>query len=1103
MTETGSSAFLAQAHENNWRMYLASLQEGSQRGWDICILTAADERQAGMYRRQLERRRAVGLLPASTDFLVIPDPGGRRIGSGGATLRALLALCDRHRQVENQRLLIIHSGGDSRRLPHCSATGKLFARVPRSLPDGRASTLFDEFLISLSGLARELPPGVLVASGDVVLIFDHLQLSLQRSGVTGVAAAAPMAMATHHGVYVSDGGQRVRAYLHKLPPEELHRVGAVAADGSAQVDTGLVWLDSVTAQKLVSVAQESAVASLLEPIAQGEVADVGRLNLYADLLLPLAQSTTFEAYLGDTSDGPATPALVQARRVLWRYLRDTAFWVERLQPAVFVHFGTSQEYWRLLAAEPVIAHTCGWQRHVSSYLAAAAQSYSEHLLLINSSLATLPPQDTPSDEITTSAGSASSSAFSCQEMLSPGSRPAVIVDSLLSAPLAWQGACLLANVCANEPVTLASDIVLHQLPTDLGFVTRIVGLHDDPKKGCHQPGATFLNRPWDDWLAEAHLSAQDLWPNLPAAEHTLWNASLYPVTADREESLRLSLPLQQPGNAPLGWRERWLASTRLSLADGFLRADGDCLLAGLAAVEDHVAARRFLDAIVQEQPASQAKELISPLRGGEGPGVRSFPAQRLVLVDTWLAASPAIVRLRGYKALAEATSDATWETRAFDLLAAMIRAGQASSSEVEAWHRHASKEPMAECRSTPRPPTVTVGVGRRLATELALSIAKDPTAPISIEGLSGVGAVRVQAAARIDFGGGWTDTPPYSIERGGTVLNAAITLRGAYPIVADGAWLDQLRLVLDSRDIETTLEPQAVGEVLAYNNPADPFALHKAALVLCGIVPADCDPALPVADLLRPLGYGLRLSTQTSIPRGSGLGTSSIMAGAVLSCLARMQGLERTQAQLFNDVLCLEQMLTTGGGWQDQVGGLCGGIKLATTAPGLPQQIQVEPVALSPQTEAELSRRLLLVYTGQQRLAKNLLRAIMGRWMARDPEMTWILAEIARLAVAMRAALAGSDLDGFGRLLSEHWVLNKRMDPGCTNPFIDGLFAFMAPYINGGKLAGAGGGGFAIAIARSGEAAQDLAAALQKRYRGTGVAIWPVAVPAAGLNIQG
>ena len=100
-------------------------------------------------------------------------------------------------------------------------------------------------------------------------------------------------------------------------------------------------------------------------------------------------------------------------------------------------------------------------------------------------------------------------------------------------------------------------------------------------------------------------------------------------------------------------------------------------------------------------------------------------------------------------------------------------------------------------------------------------------------------------------------------------------------------------------------------------------------------------------------------------------------------------------------------MLTTGGGWQDQVGGLWGGIKLINTAPGLPQQIQVETIKLSPETKVELASRLVLVYTGRQRLAKNLLRSVMGRWMARDPEMVWIQQEIARLAVAMRDALVG------------------------------------------------------------------------------------------------
>ncbi len=126
--------------------------------------------------------------------------------------------------------------------------------------------------------------------------------------------------------------------------------------------------------------------------------------------------------------------------------------------------------------------------------------------------------------------------------------------------------------------------------------------------------------------------------------------------------------------------------------------------------------------------------------------------------------------------------------------------------------------------------------------------------------------VRVHAAARIDFGGGWTDTPPYSIERGGTVLNAAVTLRGRYPILAEAQGLAEPGLVLDSRDIEATLVPATVGDVLAYANPADPFALLKAALVLRGVVPQDEDPARPLADLFRELGCGLRISTQTFIP---------------------------------------------------------------------------------------------------------------------------------------------------------------------------------------------------------------------------------------------
>jgi fucokinase len=1080
MTENDRATFLRQAYRNNWQQYLTSLQAapgragagraGARTGWDVCVLTASDERQAASYRHQLSRRRHEGLLPAWTRFLVLADPGGRRIGSGGATLRVLHAFqqagSDLHPQLladgpwarpagfrvgeklpdtgnalSSLRILIIHSGGDSRRLPHCSAVGKLFARVPRALPDGRASTIFDEFLISLSGLATELPAGVLVASGDVLLVYDHLQLSFQRPGVIGVAADVLAEVGTDHGVYVPDDRGHLRAYLHKPPLGELMRWDAIDGRGAVPIDTGIVWFDAATVVKLAKLAQEEPVAALCglsdklcpPDAAPGEPA-VG-LNLYGDLLLPLAGSTTYAGYMADTSDGPATPQIQGARQVIWDRLRGTSFTVQRLRPAVFMHIGTSREYWHVAAADQELAHICGWTPQAAAWLAASARSVGgpahragESLVLVNASL---------------------------EGAVRPGCEPGLVTDSRLAGTVSWQGAAILDGVHTARTLALERDIVLHQLPVDGGYVSRIYGLYDDPKRVWDDPDATFMNRSWVDWLSEAGVSTDLLWPDLPPAEWTLWNARLYPLVSDREESLRLVLPLQLPGRAFDGWRAQWERAHRLSLAESFQRAGIDLILADSAAVEDRVIVQRACAAIEAEQPAGEIGALLG--------STAEARARRIEHVHAWLSEADPILHLRGYKALAEATGNTDWEDRAFATLAEMIEA--------------TLKE---------RPPAVT---GQQAETRRQQPSDDKP--------------VRVEAAARVDFGGGWTDTPPYSIERGGAVLNAALTLRGAHPIVAEANRLPEPRLVLECQDIDATLEPTLLGEVLFCANPADPFCLHKAALVLRGLVPVDVDPNTPLADVLRARGGGLRLRTGTSIPRGSGLGTSSILAGAVLACLGRVLGIDIPQSTLFDEVLCLEQMMTTGGGWQDQVGGLVGGIKLVTSEPGLPQTIQVEPVCLSAEAEAELAQRLVLVYTGQQRLAKNLLRIVVGRWLGREPEMVWLLREIARLAQAMRAALRAGDIGGFGELLGEHWALNKRIDPGCTNPFIDALFAEMEPYIYGGKLAGAGGGGFAIVVTRGMDGERELDCVLRARYPSTPVAVWPSSIPAQAMVIRG
>jgi fucokinase len=974
-----------------------------------------------------------------------------RVGSGGATLRILAALYGAHARAaedvdlaplqdidaQQERILVIHSGGDSRRLPHCSATGKLFARIPHVLPDGRASTIFDEFLINLSGVPVTAPPGVLLVAGDVLLLFDHLQLSLRRAGVTGIAAAAPADMGTRHGVYLADPLiQEVKSFLHKVPMERLASAGAIDAQGQVAIDTGMVWFDAATAGRYAQLARDPAIANLC---GFGEEQSTGKLgtplNLYGDLLLPLAVQTKEDAYLVDASDGPPTTTLTTARATIWSKMRGTPLNVERLQPAVFVHFGTSAEYWRMVSATPDLAHVCAWTSQAAAWLTGSPAS-SPRLVAIN---AIVDGDSSPTGQ---------------------DNSPLLVVDSRLSQGVHWQGKSLVAGVHTEHPLGLAGDLVVHQLPVQGGYVTRILGLNDDPKAVRLDARATFLNQPWQAWLDASHFTPDLLWPDLPPEEQSLWTAQLYPVTTDREESLQLALAIAAPDTASPYWAARWQALPRLSLAESFRRADSRRLLGELAGLEDAVAVHELYAGIDREVPADS---LALRMAGWDPATV----ARRLGMVQAKLEQAPPLVQVRGFRTLALLDENTNGEDRAFGALAALIAA------------------------ATPqrRPVRALVEAG---ATATA-SAAGDPVR-------GSVDSVRVAAAARIDFGGGWTDTPPYSIERGGAVLNAAITLHGRHPIVVEATWLPEPRLLLGGEIKGELYEPSTVGELTAYADPSDPFALVKAALVMVGLVPEDAPPGQTVRELMEQQGRGLRLATQTHIPRGSGLGTSSILAGAVLAALAHLMGDSLDQRTLFDQVLCLEQMLTTGGGWQDQVGGLVGGINLVTSTPGLPQELRVTPVQLDPSTAAALQQRLLLVYTSQQRLAKNLLRAVMGRWMARESEMVGLLQEIALLARHMETALYAGDLDAFGELLSDHWACNKHMDPGCTNPFIDELFTRMAPYISGAKLAGAGGGGFAIVMTREGEA-PALAAALATHYAGTPVALWPCAVADQGLVV--
>jgi len=328
--------------------------------------------------------------------------------------------------------------------------------------------------------------------------------------------------------------------------------------------------------------------------------------------------------------------------------------------------------------------------------------------------------------------------------------------------------------------------------------------------------------------------------------------------------------------------------------------------------------------------------------------------------------------------------------------------------------------------------------------------------------------VWARAPARLDIGGGWTDTPPYSLEWGGCVTNAAIDLNGQPPIQAYVSVIDEPVIRIGSIDLGVRIEVSQFEDLMDYRHATGSFALAKAAIVLSGLSPRNGRTGKKtLKKTLEAFGGGIELTTLAAIPKGSGLGTSSIMGAVIVAALGRVMGRQLSHRELFHGVLRLEQALTTGGGWQDQIGGVVEGVKMIVTEPGMVPDAHIHYVPadiLDPRTNGG---QTLLYYTGITRLAKNILHQVVGRYLNRDRDAMTTLRHIGSVAKEVMDAFIRKDIERFGRLMDVAWRFNKRLDPNSSNEEIEALFSRVGPHLHGGKLLGAGGGGFMLMICRS------------------------------------
>ena len=329
-----------------------------------------------------------------------------------------------------------------------------------------------------------------------------------------------------------------------------------------------------------------------------------------------------------------------------------------------------------------------------------------------------------------------------------------------------------------------------------------------------------------------------------------------------------------------------------------------------------------------------------------------------------------------------------------------------------------------------------------------------------------------RSPVRIDLAGGWTDTPPYCLMEGGRVLNIAIELNGQPPLQTYVKPCKEHHIVLRSIDLGASEVVKTYEELADFNHVGSPFSIPKAALVLAGFQPGFSQEQFDTLEhQLQAFGCGIEVTLLSAIPAGSGLGTSSLLASTVLGALNDFCGLMWDKNEIGRRTLVLEQLLTTGGGWQDQYGGLLHGVKLLETGRGFEQLPSVRWLPTSIYTQPEYQQCHLLYYTGITRTAKNILSEIVRRMFLNQHDELAILRAMKAHAQEMYEVIQREDFEQMGRLVGKTWLQNQSIDNGTNPPEIQALTELVDDLCLGYKLPGAGGGGYLYMVAKDPEAA--------------------------------
>ncbi len=286
---------------------------------------------------------------------------------------------------------------------------------------------------------------------------------------------------------------------------------------------------------------------------------------------------------------------------------------------------------------------------------------------------------------------------------------------------------------------------------------------------------------------------------------------------------------------------------------------------------------------------------------------------------------------------------------------------------------------------------------------------------------------------RISFGGGGTDIPGFYEKYGGAVVN--ITINKYFYSFYNPREDEKIQMI--SSDFQSLLS-------------VDDFYSLKFG--------EGFDIPSAVIKHFR-LYHGFDLFTASEIPPGSGLGSSGAVTVNMVHLCSKLKNEALTQRQIAEDAYFIQrEILNLPIGKQDEYAAAYGGLNFIEFSE---KDISVKPIQIDPVVKKCLEKNLLLFFTKKTRKASKILQNQEVSIKDNDTYVIEAMIEVRKNAYLIKEALEGGDLKCFGNLLNEAWNSKKKMSPGITSEYLDRIYGIaMQSGALGGKIAGAGGGGY-------------------------------------------